>query len=387
MGAPEAGRSAVTEHPRIVALVQRAVAAAREAGPSLDHDSARIPVAAYTDPARLLLERALFRRTPMPLAHASELEDHRVLVRELDGVSLVVARGPDGLARAFRNACRHRGVRLLREDGAAKAFVCPYHGWTYDKAGTLLHVPHACAFEPNLGRNLVPVMTEERHGIVWCTLAPRASAGVVEDHLREIDDELASLRLERCFVANRAAREHRGNWKMLVEGFLDGYHIRTLHRDTVYRFFHDARSAAEPAGMHVRSASARRAKPDATALRELATFNFNIFPSTTLIAHPDWTSLVTVQPIATDRFHWTHLQLVADEAANRTEKARAHFDRSFALIDGEVFEKEDLGMCAEAQAGLETNANAELVFGRLESPAVWFHRALDLSLAAAPERE
>jgi phenylpropionate dioxygenase-like ring-hydroxylating dioxygenase large terminal subunit len=371
----------MTEHPRIVDLVHRAVAAAREAGPSLDADAATIPVTAYTDPARLARERALFRRLPIPLAHASELGAGRVIVRELDGVSLLLTRAPDGQASAFRNACRHRGVRLVREDCAAKAFVCPYHGWTYDKSGALIHGPHACAFAPEVtnGRNLVPVHAEERHGIVWCSLDAAISAA---SHLGEIDDEIASLRFDRCFVRNRVVREHRGNWKMLVEGFLDGYHIRTLHRDTVYRFFHDAKSAAEPAGIHIRSASARKAKAEASALRDLATFNFNVFPSTTIIAHPDWTSIVTVQPIATDRFLWSHLQLVADEPANHTEAAGAHFDRSFALIDGEVFGKEDLGMCAEAQRGLETGANEELVFGRLESPAVWFHRALDAALSA-----
>ena len=30
------------------------------------------------------------------------------------------------------------------------------------------------------------------------------------------------------------------NWKVLVEQFLEGYHIRVLHRDTIYPFFADA---------------------------------------------------------------------------------------------------------------------------------------------------
>src|SRR4051812_41229747 len=53
------------------------------------------------------------------------------------GVLLV--RDHDGTLRAFANACRHRGTRLVAEACAAKALVCPYHGWTYDLAGTLIH--------------------------------------------------------------------------------------------------------------------------------------------------------------------------------------------------------------------------------------------------------
>ena len=46
------------------------------------------------------------------------------------------------------------------------------------------------------------------------------------------------------------------------------------------------------------------------------------------------------------------------------------------LIEGSVFEAEDLVMCAEAQAGIETGANQVMTFGRLESPVLWFHRAI-----------
>jgi phenylpropionate dioxygenase-like ring-hydroxylating dioxygenase large terminal subunit len=384
----------ILDHPRIVQVVRGAWAEAHRADVSLLDREGTIPTWHYTDAARLDRERArLFRALPIPIAHASELPPTakdaaaEVLVRELDGVSLLLTRGDDGKVRGFRNSCRHRGVRLVREDCRKKAFVCPYHGWTYDTCGALRHVPHAAAF-PSLAlaeRSLSPVRIEERHGIVWASL--EESAPDVRAHLGEIDDELASLGLGEHVSGQRVLREQRGNWKMLMEGFLEGYHIRSLHRDSVYPFFLDARSVAERAGSHVRAASARRSarevKDDAAfaarPLREIATVSYTVFPATTLIAHPDWTSLVVVQPIAPDRFLWSHTQLIALVPA--TEQARAHFARSFALIEGNVFEKEDLRMCAEAQAGLETGANDVLLFGRLESPALWFHDAIEALLS------
>lgn len=366
------------KHPRIVEIVRRAVDAARLAGPALGEAEGTVPVSHYLDPARLAAERArLFRGLPFPIAHVSELEEGNAIVREIDGVSLLLVR-EGGAVRAFLNACRHRSARILREDAGAKAFVCPYHGWTYARDGALLHVPHAEAFPSckREGLGLVSVRAEERHGLVWVALD--GAAPDVRTHLGAIDEELASLELERHVVLGRARTEQRGNWKMLMEAFLDGYHIRTLHRDSVYPFFVDARSVCERAGIHVRAASARRAAREAASealpLRDLATVTYTVFPATTIVLHPDWTGIVTVQPLAPDRFLWSHLQLAAEAPA--TDAAKEHFARSFALIEGRVFQGEDLHIIAETQAGLATGANTHLTFGLLESPAVWFHASI-----------
>ncbi len=245
-------------------------------------------------------------------------------------MSLVLVRGNDGVVRAFKNACRHRGRRLVREDCREKAFVCPYHGWTYELDGALLHVPHARAFAglDVLQHGLVQVRAEERHGLVWAALDPGSPD--VATHLDGIDEELGALSLGTHVVARRVVKEQSGNWKMLMEAFLEGYHLRTLHRTTIYPFFHDARSAAQRVGLHVRHASARRAPrgSDAAALedrplRARATPAYVLFPCTVLIAHPDWTSHVVVQPLATDRFLWSHAQLVPAATMGLRRRSRA----------------------------------------------------------------
>lgn len=368
------------EHPHIVDLVGRAIAAAHESEPSLDAREGVVPVAHYLDAARLARERAaLFRRLPIPLAASAELSGPgATLARELDGVPLLLARGDDGSVRGLLNACRHRGTRLLREDCRKKAYVCPYHGWTYGLDGHLLHIPHAAAFptlDP-LAHGLVPVHAEERHGLVWVSLD--AAAPDPATHLGAADEELAALSLATHTVARRVTSEQRGNWKMLLEAFLEGYHIRTLHRSTIYPFFLDSRGVAERVGLHVRHASARRTALEPPRgggarrpLRELATYAYVLFPCTVLIVHPDWTSHVVVQPLAPDRFLWSHAQLLPEPPA--TEEAAAHFARSFALIEESVFQREDLFAIAEMQAGLATGANSVLTFGRLEAPALWLH--------------
>src|SRR6516225_204732 len=53
------------------------------------------------------------------------------------GEPIVIARDADGVLRAFRNMCVHRGVEVAYGCGNAKALQCPYHGWTYDLSGRL----------------------------------------------------------------------------------------------------------------------------------------------------------------------------------------------------------------------------------------------------------
>ena len=376
------------EHPCITQLVSRAIAAARDPEPPFTDREGTVPVAHYCDPGRLARERdLLFRRLPIPLAATAELaEPGTTLVRQLAGVSLLLVRDHAGGLRGFKNACRHRATRLVQADCQAKAFVCPYHGWTYGLTGELRHIPHARAF-PSLDQathGLVQVQVEDRHGLVWVALP--FDAPTAQSHLGEVDGEIAALELGAHVVGERATGEQSGNWKMLIEAFLEGYHIRTLHRSTIYPYFFDSRGIAEQVGVHVRHASARRTavqEPTTPAgvsrpLRELATYAYVLFPCTVLIMHPDWTSLVVVQPLTPDRFLWSHTQLLP--TAPTTDSARAHFARSFALIEGSVFQKEDLRAIAEMQAGLATGANEVLTFGRLESPALWLHDAIGAAL-------
>ena len=60
---------------------------------------------------------------------------------------------------------------------AARALVCPYHDWTYDLAGALIHVPHAEAFAPGDCRDLPALPVVERHGLIWLG---SDAAGLVE---------------------------------------------------------------------------------------------------------------------------------------------------------------------------------------------------------------
>lgn len=352
--------------------------------------TAEIPRSRYVSHERFLAERErVFAVTPQIVAHASDFaEAGACMTVTVAGVDLLVLRGSDGELRAFRNACRHRSTRLVQapEPCRKKAIVCPYHGWTYDLSGTRIHVPHAETFGgADAPRDaLSPAFVAEHGGLVWVSLAPFD----VTAHLgAELSAEIASLDMASLRVHTRSEREVRGNWKLVVDAFTDGYHIRHLHRDTVYRFFFDAQSEADPVGRHIRAATARRTLAETNEaelasidLRKVVTPTYVLFPNTVLVFHPDYTSILRMEPLAADRTRFSHVMLV--ERSDSPELAE-HFDKSFRLIDEGVFASEDLVTVEAMQAGMMSSTDDTLLFGDLELAAKWFHDAVDRTVDGA----
>jgi phenylpropionate dioxygenase-like ring-hydroxylating dioxygenase large terminal subunit len=349
------------------AVHARLLESLRTAGPDVAEPPFAVPASRYRDPARLAQELAAFAAPRPVLASAAFAPGASV---PIDGVGTpaLIVRGHDGIVRAFANSCRHRAMRLRDEPGAVKAFVCPYHGWTYDLAGTLVHQPHAEAFAGCEHRDLRALPVCERHGLIWL-------GDGVDDHIAPLAADLDALGFAKL-VPHRSSRAVRAcNWKLVVEAFLDGYHLRVLHRDSIYRFFVDAASRAELAGPHIRAMSARRPlrdSPPVTAdspLDQLGTPSFVIFPATIIISHPDAISLVNLTPLAPDRTAVEHALLVPHANDERAAK-------TWAMIEDAVIQREDLWACEQIQRGLDD----ELLFGGLESAVRWFHAALDAAI-------
>ena len=105
------------------------------------------PVANYLSKERFEAEIDLLRRLPVIFCLSAMLPDNgSYIARKAAGSPLLVVRGDDGKVRAFINACRHRGMQVAKDRGCARAFVCPYHAWTYGLDGELRHIPGHAGF-------------------------------------------------------------------------------------------------------------------------------------------------------------------------------------------------------------------------------------------------
>jgi len=309
-------------------------------------------------------------------------------------VPMLLVRDAEGVLRAFLNVCRHRGMRLVENTGAAQArasVVCPYHGWTYKHDGRLRHMLHPEAFDPCPAgeRDLVALPCAERHGLVW--VVPDAKGVIdLDAFLGGLNDELPFYEIGQLKVFRTIEAEYPANWKLIVDAFLESYHIRVLHKDTISPFFADGVTAGERFGPHISSLVARRAAQDWVAdparkmpqshdqLRLLATPSQVIFPNTITIFHPDYLSLITLYPAGPETLRWTHRMLIPQDKA--TPDWAHHWEKTFRLIEQGVFQKEDIHCAVSIQKGLKTGANAYVTAGRVEQAMAWFHDSVRASV-------
>ena len=347
---------------------------------SADWDKADIGLASsvYTDALRYQSELAvLFRRLPLCLGHEDQLPPGSVLARDVAGLPLPLARGSDGAIRVLLNACRHRGARLVPGDETVchrSSLSCPYHGWTYDLDGRLVGVPWREAF-PNLdsaAHGLRPLPSAVRHGLIWAVLDPhQRDAPDVALHLGGLDVDLAELDIGRHRFFRQNAVLRKANWKLIIDAFVEFYHIKRLHAATIGQFFADAKAATECVGPHLRMLVGRdnfevvrQLPPEQWDPRQHASLVHFIFPNSVIVHHPDYVSHMGIFPAAVDQSLFVHTVLTPERPRN--EKAQAHWERSFELMDGKVFNDEDLFICEQIQLGLAAATGVDFVLGRFE---------------------
>jgi phenylpropionate dioxygenase-like ring-hydroxylating dioxygenase large terminal subunit len=193
----------------------------------------------YTDPAIFAAELIhVFGATWVYLAHESEIaRPNDFVTRRLGLRPLIVLRDVHGTVRALYNRCTHRGTTLCRWDkGQAKAFQCPYHGWTFLNTGKLQGVPwpdgYACDFrDPKYNVAQVPRVASYR-GFVFGTLNPDAPSLI--DYLgpiaRPIDEWLDRNPGGKVVVCEANRLKFKGNWKLAYDNAADGYHVIHSHR-------------------------------------------------------------------------------------------------------------------------------------------------------------
>lgn len=360
---------------------------------------ARIPVESYFSAAVRDAEiERLFRPLPLIVGHAGELPPGHVLAHDEYGVPMLLTRDADGRFRAFLNVCRHRGMRLVDAGAQAQpkaSIVCPYHGWTYRLEGALRHRLHAEAFDrcDASAESLVALPAEERHGLLWVVPSPGATIDVAA-HLCGLDGELPFYGIAGLRPFRTVHAEYPANWKLIIDAFLEAYHIRVLHKDTIYPFFADGLTATARFGPHIQSLVARRAAEawakdpgaplpeDMATLCALTTPSQVVFPNTITIFHPDYLSLVTLYPVGAETLSWTHRMLIPADRA--TPDWDAHWEKTFRLIEEGVFRKEDIACAIGIQRGLKSGANDHLTAGRAEQAVGWFHDDVARELAGVP---
>ena len=349
------------------------------------------PVENYTSPLRFDAERRLMRRLPIPFCPVAALPSAGSYVaRASAGVPLVVVRGLDGSIRAFRNACRHRGMQLADGSGCTKIFRCNYHGWAYRLDGRLEYVPHEHGF-PDLDKNnngLVPVHAVEiRSGLVFITQDEPIGLGAL--------DSLPDLLTENQVLFDSSESVEDINWKLTAEGTLEGYHIKPTHPESFYPYGYDNLNVIETQGPNSRVCfpfrrieKLRDAPRENLSLDRMVTLVHRIFPFTSINQLSQHCHVSFAEPESATRTRYFNYKFTLPKpngsAATEEELARAKKDAAFLSDTGN---QEDAKVVSDIQAAMSSGANTHYRFGRFESAIHHLHSNLARYLERLDEFE
>ncbi|MGI9235061.1 MAG: aromatic ring-hydroxylating oxygenase subunit alpha, partial [Woeseiaceae bacterium] len=156
---------------------------------------------------------------------------------DIIGEPLIILRDREGTIRALSAACRHRGAELVSGKGNCSRLVCPYHAWTYKLSGELIGAP---LMEGALGfdkaeHNLPTVRAETWGGFVFINFD--ADATPLLESLGGLPERLGSYAMEDMVVTRKWENRFNANWKVWVENSREGYHVPSIHRESLNTFY------------------------------------------------------------------------------------------------------------------------------------------------------
>ena len=275
-----------------------------------------LPVEAYTSQDWFDREQAaIFSKTWAYAGFAEDVKEPGQYITVQAGLNnIFIVMGRDHRLRAFHNICRHRGTQLIRAVGKTqKALTCPYHDWTYDLEGKLISVPNKEREFPGLDMSchgLKKASVDLWRGMLW--VHPQPDAGSIMEWFGEIEPRLGPHQVDQLpeYAEARTTYEIKANWKIVVENYIDVYHLAHLHSGTLAMYDH-AKAKFGFAGPHYAfweplaadyAADVEKNAPTPLVIpkEQAGTWVPMLFPGIGLAeSESDWTTYI-VKPLAPD---------------------------------------------------------------------------------------
>ena len=144
-------------------------------------------------------------------------------------MSFIIIRSAPDRIKAFWNSCLHRGTRLCSKFGAGDQIRCPFHAWSWNTDGSPRNLPGLWDF-PELVReqmSLPEARCETWGGNVF--INPDPDCGPLEDALGVLVEHFKDYDYANRWTAVHVRKKVRGNWKVSMEAFLEGWHLSETH--------------------------------------------------------------------------------------------------------------------------------------------------------------
>ncbi len=347
------------------------------------------PASIFLDRERFDLEqRSIFRRLPVPLMPSARLpEPGDAVAFDGYGPALIVARDKDGVVRTFHNACQHKGSKLIEQCEVHKAarFICPYHSWTYGLDGRLLAAARSEMFTDfdKADYKLSQLPTREYAGMIWGVLDPEVTpdwSAMEPEGAGGFADDMRHLGIPNAYLYGHKRFEIAANWKLVLEPFMESYHVTRLHASSIGDLFTDMASICTKLGPHQRKVAGKiQFQPSdldipGENIHKTVTHAYQVFPNGTIVTSPYYISMMVLMPIAPDKTNVDYYMLLPRKPDS--EKAESIAARSYELIL-KVFGGEDFRAATITQEGLASGGLKTVTYGGMENTIPTYYDQLE----------
>ena len=201
----------------------------------------------------------------------------------------------------------------------------------------------------------------------------------------EIAADFTALGIPKAHVYGRRTFHLDANWKLVLEPFLEGYHVQRLHAQSIGKMFADVPNVTDYLGRHIRQISGKaNFSPEmldapGENIHRTVTHAYLVFPSTVVVTSPHYISVMFLMPRAAGKTTVEYFMLTPSAPDN--QKAEDLYARSYELIQ-KVFGTEDFRAAQISQVGLDSGALQDVVYSGLEGTIIGYYEQLEALLAA-----
>ena len=184
----------------------------------------KVPAEHYFSDDQLALEvDALFEQRPVLVAlipHIPNEGDY--LTHEVIDTSLLLVRDSSGVARAYINACRHRGARIAEGKGSKASFSCPFHAWNWGLDGRIIARPNShdgFAQTDAQFDKLLELPCYETAGLIFVLLKGDDIEAKVNELMRSSLSDIANFDIANTQYIDSRVTELDCNYIFFLDGF------------------------------------------------------------------------------------------------------------------------------------------------------------------------
>ncbi|WP_340609212.1 aromatic ring-hydroxylating oxygenase subunit alpha [Xenorhabdus bharatensis] len=325
-------------------------------------------------------QQTLWKKIPQFITPVQSLENigDFITVDHQGRVPMIVSKVDSDRCAVFANVCPHRGARLENQpEGCKKAFVCPYHGWSFSHQGHLIAARWREAFPeiPDQYRSLNAISTQQRFGMLWQMPSDPQPDFSLDNWFAAIEDQMTAIGFEQHQLLNSRQRMVQANWKLLIENFIEYYHVQSLHRNSLAPTLNGQLYSLDSFAQHGRIltplknlAQVRQQTPHKIRREMVATYL--LFPNVIIGVQPYHVFVSFYHPVSANQTWSETFNFIHQSDEEIKEVCQLDVEYLAEALE------EDYEAIEQVQKNLEVSHAPSLLYGEAESLISQLHRNL-----------